>query len=148
MHGERYALEPLLCATVMSMMAGANPLRTIESLFDLFCAIVSSLHHGKHPGTLRTFGYAVRFLRCSQCCAGLPFADKVGTKNRNDRTDSLNPRCDISRIPTPSVNREYGDREGAQKACRDRKRHLSNHAKFFQFVLRFEKIVVEVLFSF
>jgi hypothetical protein len=28
--GKRYALEPLLCAIVMSLMAGANSLRTIE----------------------------------------------------------------------------------------------------------------------
>lgn len=28
--GKRYALEPLLCAIVMSMMAGANSLRTME----------------------------------------------------------------------------------------------------------------------
>ncbi|WP_116149802.1 transposase family protein [Paraburkholderia sp. BL27I4N3] len=28
--GKRYALEPLLCAIVMSMLAGANSLRTIE----------------------------------------------------------------------------------------------------------------------
>jgi hypothetical protein len=28
--GKRYALEPLVCAIVMSLMAGANSLRTIE----------------------------------------------------------------------------------------------------------------------
>ena len=28
--GKRYALEPLLCAIVMSLMAGANSFRTIE----------------------------------------------------------------------------------------------------------------------
>ena len=32
--GKRYALEPLLCAIVMSMLAGAGSLRTIEAFID------------------------------------------------------------------------------------------------------------------